>query len=419
MNNLKLRAYRLLRWSEKYTKTDMVYVGKSGFWLTASQMVGVVISFILSILFAKYLSKDTFGIYKYILSVAGVVSAFSLTGMNTVIVRAVSQGHDGTFEKSLPIQFRWTIVQFLLNILIAFYYFFNSNYAYGVAFLVIAVCGPISTVTNSFASYLQGKQDFKTPSLYGIYSNIIYFATLAPIIFYSSNFLYLIVGYFVSSACTNTYFCFRTLKKFPKKNSEIRSEDVTYAKKLSLMTIIGSIAYQIDSIIVYQFLGPVQLAIYSFSIIIPDRIRSILGIITVAALPKLSLQKNTTTSEGIIRKEFQLFFLATILALGYIAVAPFFYKIFFPQYIEAIWYSQLYMLSIFVLPSFISIPSLYAQKKEAALYTINVALPIVKIIVSLVTILLWGILGAIVAKLIHYLLQVTLSGYFAVSKPSR
>jgi hypothetical protein len=39
MNQLKYKAYTFLRWSERHTKTDMIYLTKGGFWLTLAQVI--------------------------------------------------------------------------------------------------------------------------------------------------------------------------------------------------------------------------------------------------------------------------------------------------------------------------------------------------------------------------------------------
>jgi O-antigen/teichoic acid export membrane protein len=413
MDQLKTKVYRLLRWSERYTKTDMVYVGKSGFWLALYQGVGALISFAMSILVARYVSKDTFGIYKYILSVAGFTSAFSLTGMNTAIMRAVSQGRDGTFAKSLPLQLKWTIGQFAVTMAIAAYYTLKGNTAYGVAFAIIAICFPISSVANSFGPYLLGKQNFKTYSLYGIYSGGIYFVAAALTAIYVPNFVYLVAAYYLSTTLGNAFFCIRTLRRYPPQLPGLAAEDTQYAKHLSFMTVVGSIANQVDSILVYQLLGPAQLAIYAFSTIIPDRIRIIFSSIMNAALPKMA-EKKTSFTAGLSRKLLQMMVLAIIVIAVYIVAAPLFYTIFFPQYEASVWYSQIYALSLLMLPSFISLPALYAQRRERPLYLINIGIPIIKIVISLIAILLWGVLGAVLAKLIHYMLHLALTSYYAV-----
>ncbi len=415
MKRLQEKAYRFLRWSERYTKTDMLYVAKSGFWLTLGQVATVVTSFILSILFARLLSKETFGIYKYILSMAGFISTFSLSGMNTAITRAVSQGREESFVKSLPLQLKWTALQFLLLVGVALYYTLQGNHVYGISFAIIALCGPLSTVANSFGAYLQGREDFKTMSLYGITSTLIYLLAMTSTLFFAPTLLFLIIIYFISTTGANVYFCYRTIRKYsPSPKKPLEQEDSKYAKRLSVMNFISAGASQIDSIIVYHLLGPAELAIYVFSTFIPDRIRNVFNVITSAALPRLSSRKNGAEDASVLRKFMQMTVLACVAIGGYILIAPTLYDLLFPQYEESILYSQIYSISLLMLPSLISLPALYALRRERALYIVNIGLPILKVVISVVAIYGWGILGAIVAKIFHYLAQTVLSGHYAL-----
>jgi len=79
---MKNRLVPFLRWSEKYTKLDMVYLTKGGFWMTLSQVSSNMLSLLLVIAFANLLPKETYGLYRYILSLAGMLNSLSLTGMN-------------------------------------------------------------------------------------------------------------------------------------------------------------------------------------------------------------------------------------------------------------------------------------------------------------------------------------------------
>jgi len=64
IKKLKDKIYRLLRRSEKYFKTDMVYLAHGGFWLTLGQIISSAASFLLAIAFANLLPKETYGTYK-------------------------------------------------------------------------------------------------------------------------------------------------------------------------------------------------------------------------------------------------------------------------------------------------------------------------------------------------------------------
>ena len=81
MEKIKIKAYNLLRWSEKWTKTDMIYLARGGFWLTLGQVISSLSAFLLAIAFANLLPKETYGEYKYILSIASILAIPTLTGM--------------------------------------------------------------------------------------------------------------------------------------------------------------------------------------------------------------------------------------------------------------------------------------------------------------------------------------------------
>ena len=65
---IKEKIFNLLHWSQKYTGTDMVYLATGGFWLISGQIFYSATAFLLSIAFANLWSKETYGIYTYIIS---------------------------------------------------------------------------------------------------------------------------------------------------------------------------------------------------------------------------------------------------------------------------------------------------------------------------------------------------------------
>lgn len=412
MTNLKERIYTLLRWSEQYTKTDMVYLSKSGFWLGLTQTVGTTISLILAYLFANFVDQNVFGVYKYILSTAGFLGAFTLTGMNTSVIRAVAQGYDGAFKQSLLIQLKWSLPYFLFSLIIAGYYYLQGNVSYGIAFSIVSIFGPLSSITNTFSSFLHGKKDFQTSTIYATISAITYFAITVIIIFTVPNAIWLVSSYFIINAITNTYFCLKTLKHNPPKNDILREEDISYAKHQSIMNVMGSMAQQIDSIVVYHLLGPVQLAILAFATLVPDRIKTLFNSLVALALPKLS-ERNRGTWESVRRKTLQLITVATMMVAFYFLIAPFLYQLLFPEYTTSIFYSQLYALSLILLPSYILVPTMLANREKTGLYVLSVVLPITKIVLSIILIFFYGILGAVLVKIIHDILYVLSSLLFA------
>jgi len=54
---MKLKLIKAIRWTEKYTKTDMIYAFKNSFWLLLGQALNFFLALGLLWAFANYLSK--------------------------------------------------------------------------------------------------------------------------------------------------------------------------------------------------------------------------------------------------------------------------------------------------------------------------------------------------------------------------
>lgn len=399
--------FALVRKSERYFKTDMVYLTKSGFWINLSYVIGSVLSFVTSIAFAYFVSKETYGIYKYIISTAGIFTALSLTGMNMAVIRATAQGFEGIFKKSLRVQLLWSIPQFMTLFAIGAYYFYHGNTVFGWSFVAISVLAPISGVANTYNSYLTGKKDFKMLSFYGILSNFFNFLAIVAAIFFSPALLVLVLAYHIAKTVLNVFFCYKTLQKY-KPNTLFRSEDITYGKHLSAMNILGEIAANIENVIVFQMLGPVSVSIYSFALAIPNRLQSLFGFVGTAALAKMSEKENLEIGKNIRHKIMILVVIGLALALCYIIAAPLLFSIFFPKYTESVPYSRIFALSMITIAASIPLGALYAKKLQKELYILNIGSPIAKIIIFVVGTYYWGLLGAIASKVIYSIIQLSL-----------
>src|SRR3989338_6310130 len=100
MQNMRNKAYQLLRRSEDFFKTDMVYLAKGGFWFTLAQTVVSLSSFFLAVAFAQFVTKEAYGQYKYILSIVGLLGAFTLSGLPSAFLFSWS-GRSGQFFRAL------------------------------------------------------------------------------------------------------------------------------------------------------------------------------------------------------------------------------------------------------------------------------------------------------------------------------
>ena len=123
IKKIKNLTYNFLRRSEKITGVDNVYYAKGGFWMTLGYGINIIKGLAISILMANLLSRDSYGYYKYILSLFSVVSIFSLGGLSTAVTQAVARDYDGVFKKAIKTVLKWSWLGslFLLSFFIFIY----------------------------------------------------------------------------------------------------------------------------------------------------------------------------------------------------------------------------------------------------------------------------------------------------------
>lgn len=252
--SLKNKIHKLLRWSEKWTKTDMVYLARGGFWLTSGHIVSMISGVLLAIAFANLLPKETYGIYKYVLSIASILAIPTLSGMNTAINRSIAQGYEGSFVKALKTKIRWGLLGGLTSIGLAGYYYVNGDTILTLSFLIVAMFLPFMNSLSLYQSILVGKKEFKLFSKYNVIINIIVAITMVAILFFTNNILLVIFSYFIAYTLLHAIFLKVTLQKFAL-NNKIDPTTISYGKHLSLMGIISIVAGQIDKILIFHYLG--------------------------------------------------------------------------------------------------------------------------------------------------------------------
>ncbi len=407
---IRFKLLSLLRWSEKYTRTDMLYIIQGGFWLTLAKGVGLFSSLILAIAMANLITPETFGVYKFVLSTAGLISAFALTGIGTTIIQSVARGFDGSLRSGVASYFRWSIVMVLMSIAVSGYYFANDNTVLGVSFLLAAACNPILIGYSFFSQFLSGKKDFKIQAIFDSIADIAPMLILIGTLFLTKNPVLIIIAYFASGIATNFILYRVTLSRF-QPSSTIDPASIPYARHLSLIAIMAKVGENIDKVLVFHYLGATQLAMYAFAQTPVAQLKLLNDIPSRLAVPKLSSQNFTELQRTIPRKVFILMGMMAVIAISYILAAPTLFNLFFSQYTQAIIYTQFMAFSLIFAPVSIFGSSLEAHMKKKELYTSQAILPVTKIGLFLLLLPMYGIWGAIAATLISQCLSFVVYGY--------
>ena len=405
MQKLREKTYQLLRKSEKYFKTDMVYLVKGGSWLVFGQFISSASAFLLAIAFANLLPKETYGNYKYVLSIVSILSIPTLGGINTALTQAIARGYEGSLIPALKTKLRWGSLGGIASLILSLYYYLNNNSVLTISFLIIAIFIPFVETLGIYGSLLNGKKLFNYSTKYYFISRIISVAILITTIFFTNNLFIILLSYFLPWTTLRLFFLFISLKKFPLNNKE-DSSTISYGKHLSLIGIIGNFSMYFDNILLFHYLGAVQVATYAFAFAPVDQIRALYKIIPTLGIPKLSSRSIKEIDSILYKRLSKLFIIGTIIALLYYLTAPYLFKILFPQYTDSIFFSQLLAIILLLrLPmSFLgaAVQSKLNITPKKWLYW-RITPKVIFIITLLVLTPLYGIIGVILSRTIFLL----------------
>lgn len=400
MDTLKQRVVVVLKKFEPYVKTDMVYLFGGSFWITVGQAVGSISAFVLAILFARFLSPTEYGLYKYVLSLVGIVSILSITGMGTAVTQAVASGKEGALREGIRQSLRWSLGMALILLGIGAYYLVKGNTFLGVSMLTAGFFQPFISSLGLYGSYLVGKKLFADNTKYHALTTILSTLALAVTLYVAPEPIWVILAYFISSLLGSALAYILTVRRSPPKNDNDPGL-LGYATNLSVMGAVAGIAGQIDKIVVFQFVGAVELAVYAFAVALPEQVWGILKGLGNLMLPKFATHQYVQSNRRPLLWKMTLLGGALLgITLLYVVVAPILFKILFPAYMDAIPYSQVYALSLLALTFIIPTSMLTAQKSQRELYIFNVGTSLLQIILIVPMAMAHGLWGVIITRIV-------------------
>ncbi len=416
MESLKGRLYALLRWSERYTKTDMVYLFSGGFWLSLNTIVPAALGLLLSVALANLLVPESYGLYQYLLSLALLVGALALPGMNVAVAQAVARGYEGTLQAAVRVQLKWAAVPAVLSLAGSAYYFLQGNLDVGFGLAAIAIITPLSCVFNTYVGFLEGKAEFRASFLLGTLINgLSYSSVFVALVWVRDGAALVIINLGVNAAAM-CYAYYRTLKAY-QANRRSDPEAITYGGHLSVMSSFTTVMNQLDSVLVFHFLGAAQLAVYSLATMLPERIGTLFNFIGTVSLPKLANRSLYDIQQHILGKALRVLLAGAAGTLLYILIAPLAFHILFPKYLSAIKYSMVYapVIALLALTSLAN-TTLAAKRRTREIYAVGFVQPLLLVGLQIPLLLLYGLWGMVAARLLSDVIGVCL-GLGFILKP--
>ena len=393
------RIKNALRSLERYTKTDMVYLASGGFWLGLDQVGGAFMAFLLAVAFAHLVPKEVYGTYRYLLSAFWVLTAFTLTGLPTAVSQSVARGKEGAYKATLLPSVLSGIPLALIALAGSGYYYAQGNAAFGLAFIVIALFGPFMQPSYLFGSFLTGRKHYKASSIFGLILYAVPSLSLFAAMFFTTSAVAFLAVYLASNVLAGAFISIAIFVRW--RPNEAQDPGVhALGGHFSAMNLLATIAQQVDKIVVFHYLGAVELAVYSFATALPEQIKSVFNSISILALPKFVTRPFAEIRANFWNRLWLFTGGMTLIALAYIAIAPVAFSLFFPAYRDAVFFSQVYALALIPIGNALPTTLLQAHEAKRELYIFNIFAPVFQIGTLILFTSWYGLIGAIVARIV-------------------
>jgi O-antigen/teichoic acid export membrane protein len=388
-----------------------------GSLLVYSNIISTVTNLGVVYIFANFVSQETYGTYKYILSIASVLSIFTLQGMNTAVVQSVSRGYEGAVRDGIRNKILFGFIGTFFGLIISGYYFIQGNILLGGAFFITALAIPFYGTFNLYRAYLNGKRQYRAIAKETTFYSIGFFILFAATLLLTDNIIIIMASYFLASTLLQLFIYLKISRRLDPQAKSSDAEITKYGKDLSLMKGLSVASGSISSLALWHLLGPLSLPIYALALAPIEQVRPILQLAENLLMPKLSQDSWKAHSIGWFFKKSALFFLAIILfVIIYIISAPYIFSLLFPKYMESVLFTQILSIGLILTGLNVLLTAIMRSKKQVSNLYVTSGVVMFFDLLTIPAIYFFGIMGLIIIILLSKVALSLISLYLVFKK---
>lgn len=252
-------------------RIDAHYFAKNSALVIVGQVVSILRGIVTGYLVARLFSKDMYGEYQFIASVAGMLSLLTLPGFATAVSRAWSRKEGFLLKRIHAMQLGVALIgsAILLGCIP-----FLGGYGRGELwplFVAAAVLFPIAPIaTVRFGAYAVGQSRFDLILKANlIWSVAMVAASLAVVFLHQSSLLI----YLVNAGIPSLVYLAMSRKTAPPPDPDgTNTKAITrYGWQLTVASLPNDLSSYLDKLLISHYFGLEQLAAFSVAILIPEQ----------------------------------------------------------------------------------------------------------------------------------------------------
>lgn len=294
-------------------------------WLFVSQILMIIIGFLVVIIITKHLGFENFGIYNQIVSFYAILSIFFALGLNNSMIKKISNLSTADFELEKLILTNNLGVTFIQSVLFCsvFYgiillmpnFFFSDKILIPlIGYILLAL--PFFNLNKNIAAYFTGKRNQRQFSLNRMVRWLVLFivVVVAALVFKSISLC--IFAFFISEFVLFFYnvFVIRNSLVF-RIDKSIIFETYRFGIQSYVSEIVSVLNANVDVLILGYLLSSYDLGVYSFILLIARTLLIFPGILSQNVNPITAKLWDQQKIEELVMKYTKVFKLNSIVVL--------------------------------------------------------------------------------------------------------
>ena len=265
--------------------------------IVTSTLVNSLIAVFIIALVARYLNKDLFGKYIFVITFVGVFEVFTDMGYNTILIREVARAKDRVREMvGLAIMIKLLVAIFSFVLIICGVYLFNLwvNLSLPVmkAICILALAVAIDFIVDVFVSVSRAFERMEYEALLKTFNFLTYLGLVGLVVYIDCGFLYIFVAKLVSNILNSIMATYLCIKRYGRPQFRLCSRLGIYLTReafpLGIAQVIERLYLRTNLLLIRVIGAVVEVGFYGGAYRIVEQLSMISYAIVTSVFPVLS-----------------------------------------------------------------------------------------------------------------------------------
>lgn len=265
---------------------------KNFYFLSFATLICFLFSLLANVLWVRWLTQETFGNLKLILSLCGVASSLCFMGAAQASLMSAAQKFGGNFLNLTKKKVTANFAGSCFLILASGYYAWkeSNNLSLALSLLICALFFPGFNLTDIWLSWYNGASEFLKLSYSKVLSAFLPILTVCTLILLNiKNLSFAVLIYVLLVFFFNIYILKKIkkqIKHFIKNNSIIQ-----FGRKTNIPLLFGSLL-GLDLVILNHSFSAKEVSIYAVALVLPESLKMAFSIFAQLFSPIINSIKN-------------------------------------------------------------------------------------------------------------------------------